>query len=390
MSNSITELFRTKAKWQGALKNLALLVVTLLVALALLELLVRTFIFDPNAAYIRTPGWRIIVRHNGLLRGVTENHVIEINRFGLRGDTPPGTAKPLIAVLGGSTVEDWVLPDKETWVKQFQASLQACNPNAWAANLGKGGVNARHHLIQLPQIMKYMPEFDMYVVLMGLNDFLFDLRIHHPFKLPKDWWKRQALMTNAGDEGSIASIAIAKRLYRRYFGPKSRTIPASDFGLYQEHLRAAYRKVRPDQWVDKLPDLAKHLATYRDTILRLKAFADSRGKPIVFVTQPYLWSPHMTKEALDMIYAGFIGADMTNPKTKWYTYPALERGLAAYNETLLTTCKQNRLHCVDAATLLPHEAAFFYDDFHFSRAGAARLGAIVAGEVKRQFAICRP
>ncbi len=372
-----------------ALRAAASIAIVVLVSLVALEFLARTFIFDPTQAYIRTPGWRMIVRTNDLLPHVTGDHVITINELGLRGEPPRRGANPLIAVLGGSTTEDWVLPDERTWPKQLEASIRSCSPRAWAGNLGKGGVNARHHLIQLPEIMKYMPEFDTYVVLLGLNDFLFDLRIHHPFELPKDWWRQQALMSDAGDEGRIALVAIAKRLYKIYSESKKHPPPASDFGHYQDSLRAAYRKVRPEQWVDEMPDLTKHLAAYRDTILRLKAFADSRGKPIYFVSQPFLWSDHMNEVAQKQIYAGFIGSDMNSPQTKWYTPRALERGLDAYNKTLMETCRERDLICVDAASALPREPEYFYDEFHFSTAGAARIGEIVGNAIKQRTPRCQ-
>jgi hypothetical protein len=326
----------------------------------------------------------MIVHHNNLVPHVSDDHVIEINRLGLRGVLPSLDSKPIIAVLGGSTVEDWVLPEQKTWVKQLQHVVRACKPNAFAANLGKGGVNARHHLLQLPDTAGYMPNFDMYVVLMGLNDFLFDLRIHHPLELPDNWWRRQTFMSNRYDESYSAVFALAKRLYNLYIAARANApLPVSDFGYYQEALRKAHRRVKPDQWVNDFPNITAHLDTYRGTIRQLKEFADKRNKPIVFVTQPFVWSSAMSQETKDQIYAGFIGSDMLAPDTKWYTPSALEKGLMAYNDTLRETCKTDHLLCVDAAALLPHEAKYFYDDFHFSGAGAARLGQIVGDGIRK-------
>lgn len=360
-----------------------------LVSLAALEILVRAYIFDPSVPYIRTPGWRILVRHNDLLPHVSgDNHFIEINRLGLRGVLPPAQAKPLIAVLGGSTAEDWVLPEQKTWAKQLQQTVRSCAPDAFAANLGKGGVNARHHLLQLPETAGYMPDFDVYVVLMGLNDFLFDLRIHHPFELPPNWWRRQAFMSDRYDEGYSAVYALAKRLFKLYrAGSANASGPISDFGLYMEGLWKAYRNVKQDQWVNELPDLTAHLVTYRETIRKLKAFADARKKPIVFVTQPYVWSDSMSPETRAQIYAGFIGSDISSPKTKWYTSAALEKGVSSYNDALREMCKTENLVCVDVARLLPREAKYYYDDFHFSEGGSTELGRMIGNEIKKL--VCR-
>jgi len=369
--------------------DVLLLAAMIVLCVGILELLLRTFVFDPNAAYIRIPGWAMNVRTNGLLPHVSGDYVIKVNRLGIRGETPAFGAAPKIAVLGGSTVEDWVLPDNKTWAQQLATQLRHCAPDIWVANLGKGGVNARHHLIQLPETEKYMPRFDMFVVLVGLNDFLFDLRIHHPLVILEDWWRRQAFMYDHSDEGSFAIIAIGKRLYRRFVTERKNAGAISDFGYYQKHLRDAYTKVTREQWVTSMPDLKEYLDTYRKTISALKAYADTYGAPIVFVTQPYVWSNNMPAETRAQIYAGFIGADIDSPRTKWYTPAALEKGLSAYNAALLDKCTTDHLLCVDAAGKLPKEAKFFYDEFHFSERGAAELGRIVAEDIGRRLASCQ-
>jgi hypothetical protein len=52
--------------------------------------------------------------------------------------------------------------------------------------------------------------------------------------------------------------------------------------------------------------------------------------------------------------------------------------LEAYNRTTMQVCAERRLSCVDLARELPKDAELFYDDFHFSRAGAMRAGSVVA------------
>ena len=361
--------------------------IVMAVCFAILELLVRTFVFDPSLSYIRTPGWSMLVKTNGKLPHVEGDHRIVINSQGFRGDLPPSNAAPHIAVIGGSTVEDWVLSEDETWSKQLQEDLRRCAPTAWASNLGKSGTNARHHLIQLPETEAYMQHYDYIVVLMGLNDFLFDFRIHHPFELPENWWIDQALMSQGGSEGSLATVALAKRLISGLFAPSSGE-QVSDFGAYMEYLWDAYRDVNDDQWVNTLPDASEHLATYRQTIRSLKQYADEKGTKIVFVTQPYAWSDDMDETVRKQIYAGFIGSDIKSPDTQWYTPEALMRGLNAYNETLLDECESGNLMCVDAAQTMSGHAEYYYDDFHFSERGAdhiaQRVSELLTQDIKNE------
>jgi len=376
-------------RYRAVLANALLALGVSAACLVGLEWLLREHVFDPNAAYIRTPGWGMTVRTNDFLPNVSGDHVLTVNRLGIRGAMPPSGASPRIAVLGGSTTEDWVLAEDETWVQQLATRLRDCVPKVWTANLGKGGVNARHHLLQLPEVAKYMPRFDMFIVLLGLNDFLFDFRIHHPMEIPDDWWRKQAFMTLPGDEGSSALAVISRRLYGRYIAKTGQSAAISDFGNYQKHLRDAYAQVGAGRRVNELPEMSGHLAQYRQTIRSLKSWADAYGAPVIFVTQPFVWSGQMSDATRAQIYAGFIGHKLDAPDTKWYTASALEQGLSTYNAALLAMCKSEGLLCVDAAAEVPREAAYFYDDFHFSELGAEKVGTVVASYVRKRLSECR-
>ena len=203
------------------------------------------------------------------------------------------------------------------------------------------------------------------------------------------WWRQQALMSDHYDEGRFAVLAVGQRLRKAYVANRKGEAPVSDFGNYQKHLRDAYGKVRPEQWVATVPDLTPHLQVYGETIAKLKQFADRYGAPIIFVTQPHVWSTHMDDATRAQIYAGFIGPYPQSAYTKWYKTSALEAGLDAYNKALLEKCRKEGLTCVDAANRLPKESKYFYDDFHFSSLGAEKLGAIVAEAAKAHLKECK-
>lgn len=132
------------------------------------------------------------------------------------------------------------------------------------------------------------------------------------------------------------------------------------------------------------------LETYTDNLGRLEVLARDRGADIVFATQPFLWSPSMSQRAKDQIYAGFIGSSNQGPDVKWYTPRALEAGLSAYNNAMRAFCAEGGRQCVDLARLGPREADYFYDDFHFSEAGAAEVGMRVAESLRPLIPPCRP
>ncbi|MEM1049403.1 MAG: GDSL-type esterase/lipase family protein [Pseudomonadota bacterium] len=369
-------------------KDMGLLAAALLVCFLVLEFALRHFAFDPNHSYIRPPGWAYQVNSNGLLPHIEGGHLFLANRLGIRGDLPGLGAAPRVAVLGGSTVEEWVLSDEETWAQQMAARLRDCAPDIWVANLGKAGVNVRHHILQMKEVLDYMPRFDIFVVLSGLNDFLYDYRIHHVQETDPDWWRQQALAYGAGDEGTLASVALVKRIWNGLGKGKGPLI--SDFGTYQETLRSAYREVGADQWVDRIDVSETVLDVYTASLRELEGLARDRGARIVFATQPFLWSSTMSQQAKDQIYAGFIGNTNQGPDVKWYTPRALETGLSAYNDAMRKFCAEADRTCVDLARMIRREAGYFYDDFHFSERGAAEVGRRVGNVVRPLIPECRP
>jgi hypothetical protein len=53
-----------------------------------------------------------------------------------------------------------------------------------------------------------------------------------------------------------------------------------------------------------------------------------------------------------------------------------------YNETLLSECRDQGLQCLDLASALPKDTVMFYDDVHFTEAGAAAVGRLVAEHLR--------
>jgi lysophospholipase L1-like esterase len=88
----------------------------------------------------------------------------------------------------------------------------------------------------------------------------------------------------------------------------------------------------------------------------------------------------MTPDEIALLYFGGFGspAEWDKPDTKWMTQAALRRALDAYNETLLNFCAETGSRCIDLARSMPKDKRLFYDDCHFSEAGAEAVADIVA------------
>jgi lysophospholipase L1-like esterase len=126
----------------------------------------------------------------------------------------------------------------------------------------------------------------------------------------------------------------------------------------------------------ELPPLAEGLALYRSRIEDLIAASRRRGVPVLFTTQPVVWRADLSAEAEARCWFGWL------PDGRYLTLAALREAMDQYNETLKRVCAVQGVPCVDLSPLNGSEA-YFYDDCHFTEAGAEAVAQLV-GPVLRK------
>jgi len=352
------------------------------------ELYLRAGAFEPTQYYVRLPGWEIIFHASpDGTPGVKDDAHIRINALGLRGNMPKGGSSPKILAVGGSTTEDIVLNDPETWPGRLETELASCHPAAWVGNMGKAGSNARHHFLQLEKTLPRISRPDRVIELVGLNDMLFDTGLHTPANLPESWWEQQAFdYIPTGGSSLLDRSAVYQAVKRvvSHIGNladgKAALVRVVDFGAMEQSYKERWRRVGPEDWVTAPPDVSAALKEYRSVLERTVDLVQSSGSQLSFITQPYIWKPNMNAEETLRLFAGGVGSVdewFKNPHTKWFTTEVMASLLSAYNDVTRQVCKERGLACIDLAAELPKSADIFYDDFHFSAAGAAAVAKIV-------------
>jgi hypothetical protein len=231
-----------------------------------------------------------------------------------------------------------------------------------------------------------LSRLDRVVVLLGLNDMLYDQRIHlGDIKLPPDWDMRQAFMFVPSDTWyqRTGLFQLASRLRTAMFLGKAEVskIQIVDFGEINFKYRQRRAAVMDEDWITTVPDLRENLERFRKNLDGMVALAKARSVALTFITQPALWKPVMPDAEKSLLYAGGVAPTdqwSTNARIKWYAVEPMRMMLEAYNDATRGICNEHKLLCIDLARLLPSEAANYFDDFHFSRAGASEVGRIVA------------
>ncbi|MCH7857965.1 MAG: hypothetical protein IIB37_14535 [Gemmatimonadetes bacterium] len=83
-----------------------------------------------------------------------------------------------ILAIGGSTTENLLLDQDETWTLLLGRALgeTAAGAPTWTGDVGASGRTARAHILQVEYLLPELPEIDVIVMLLGIDDLTVALR----------------------------------------------------------------------------------------------------------------------------------------------------------------------------------------------------------------------
>lgn len=297
---------------------------------------------------------------------------------GLRAAAPPHAAKSIrVITLGGSTTECVYLDDTETWSARLAAHVSKPE-KVWVGNAGISGFDLQDHL----QFVELSPALDgarALIIQPGINDL----------------WRFLANEVEAMDYGRFEERVVApskatpidvapyrplwtrSRVIQLYHTVRRESPPPEQ----QEGIGGREYQIRRDkrsaaEKTAELPPLVEGLARYRSRIEALIAAAQRRGVPVLFTTQPVVWRADLSPEAEARCWFGWL------PDGRYLTLAALREAMDQYNETLKQTCAAQGVPCVDLSPLNGSEA-YFYDDCHFTEAGAEAVAHLVGPDLEK-------
>jgi lysophospholipase L1-like esterase len=300
------------------------------------------------------------------------------NSMGLRGpELPPREAAYRILCLGGSTTECLYLDDTKTWTHLLLERLNQDSSRrpVWVGGAGRAGYQTIEHLLFLEQ-SPLASQVDCVVVLAGINDLLgvlqnppgFDRWLHVEAeareKQLRPLWGRSPLLTHV------------RKTYHNWTAA-GRTGPAlvDDLeGLVNSERR---RQRREGGICDELPDLEPGLRQFSYRLRRIVSLCRANAVRPVFLTQPVLWDKDLSARARSLLWLGWRQPKDGLPNRDFLTVEKLRNGMDQYNETLRRLCKELRVECVDLTPMNGQEA-FFWDDAHYTDAGAQEIARRVA------------
>jgi hypothetical protein len=86
-----------------------------------------------------------------------------------------------------------------------------------------------------------------------------------------------------------------------------------------------------------------------------------------------MWKADLPQSLDSLLWLGGIGDFQRERNRPYYSAAALERGMKAYNDTLLRVCRERQIECLDLSSTLEKDSTVFYDDVHFNESGARKI-----------------
>jgi lysophospholipase L1-like esterase len=368
----------------------ALLPVACIVAALGAELFLR--LIAPDAYYVWPPNISMTFAPSAeAMPGIIGESHFTINRDGLRGRPISDEDGYRILAIGGSTTECLYLDDSEAWPHLLEEKLAVdFSPGpVWVGNAGKSGHTVEHHVLQARSLLAQYPHVDLALVLVGTNDMMNVGQESGYNPLEQSELEQAFAIRPGGWQELDAGYPWYKRteLWRTLRKARENLLADRGEQLVQDEAGAVYVELRRKRqsasgYVDAFPDLGDPLRAYKSNLNAIVDAAELNGTELVLMTQPSLWSGDLPNDAARLLWMGRKARYMTEGPQAYYSAATLAKAMAAYNTALLEVCADRSLRCLDLAVEIPKESTYFYDDVHFTEAGARLVADVVERHVR--------
>lgn len=362
---------RPPSRLRSVAINLLLLLLGTLVALLLLEVLLRFY----NPFQARIKGNRIVLQtnktyhiKNDIIKSLDPEVTVVRNALGFRGANPPADFRDQLTIvtIGGSTTQCFFLNEDQTWTARLGQQLEKSFRPMWINNAGLDGHSTHGHLVLLEDyIVPLRPKVALFLV--GANDIALgsfsewdseNIRSGIHFKSFK------AFVKSVSAYSEVAALGL--NMYR-------------SLTAYQAGLTHHQVDLQKQGYLDVSEEAEKaYIARYsgqylKDYEARLRRIIDicrREGIEPVLITQPMV--------------AGFgtddvTGVDLARVKAEGpqQTGKMYWELLEVYNDSTRQVGREKGILVIDLARQLPKTSRYFYDFVHYTPQGAQAIADIL-------------
>jgi lysophospholipase L1-like esterase len=363
-----------------------------LFCLLLTEIGGRLLFPEPSGYFVLMPNQREVFHLPGaMLSQVPAVARHRTNAQGVRGQALSSTDRYRVLAIGGSTTACNVLDEPQTWPARLQAILQTnlAGEHIWVGNLGKDGLNTRHHLVTMSRFLPQHPKVDAVLLLVGVNDFLARLAQDDQFRpmsipeIDSDPAVLTKTFANTPPEAQADHSYRHLGIWRVYARAKSAIetamapAPAKALASFRARRQNA-REIRTT-----LPDLEPALKEFEQNLEALLERGRAQGLRVIFLTQPTLWKSGSMPPAEEASLMFGLVKPTPQGAQAYYSAAALAEGMRRYNQVTRNVSARHNVECLDLAGNLKPDPSLLYDDCHLNISGAEQVARLIADYLLR-------
>jgi hypothetical protein len=341
-------------------KEIALLAVSIGIALIVCEFLVRIFLPQTNNRnkmfeYSPTLGWKFISNAKGEVSYPGGIRTLETNSMGFRDHTPLSHTNKKLLVLGDSFVSNISVNDDQVFTEIMEDQLK----NFDVLNFGVDGYGQVQEYLLLDQVIKTIKPDVVILIVYVQNDFTDNVGHYWPYLRPY-----------ASLEGKDSTLVIHPLLKNQ--ADKNPTDSRNIFSkshlntLITRGLNKLFRKTThsdiPEFYLCQYPNSERQDLMFRimgKLLLKIANLGKENDVPLVFALAPSI------VQIEDELWASFLKASQTNQRKFVRSLP---------NDRLMEFAKRNNLLMLDLLPRLLQEKTtnvklYSSTDLHWTKEG---------------------
>jgi hypothetical protein len=353
------------------------------------ELIARWWLRHRQVYYIWPPSHRKIVRPDREAFPAAEAVAhFDVNSDGQRGDELPPTDLPAyrILVAGGSAAECMYLDQWTAWPGAMERLLDRPESRAalgvarvHVASIGKSDVDTQALDRALRRILPGCPRLDAIVILVGASNVLRWLAAGAPADGPPPAlaemelfdWQPNGPFSLHPKRTAMAELARRLRLRLRQVEQRPRA------GKFMTRTRAMRKQAMPlcHTVPDPSPILAAFDASLRSALLTAMRHSDL----VILARQPWLDKARFTPEEESQFWHGALGDVFAGGEVKKFCSAELiAKLMSQIDQRAIRVAEGLGVEHIDLRAVLEPSLCNYYDQFHFTPAGSAKVAEAVA------------
>ncbi len=303
----------------------------------------------------------------------TENPTITYSRdkFGLRGISSfdqPSTID--ILTVGGSTTDQRYIDDSKTWQEVLERQIKDAGDTMNVSNAGVDGQSTYGHLksfeLWFSKIEKLQPEMILFYV--GINDF---------YRVSSDsQYDNFEAIESRSIKSQIRDKSVVYNVYRKLKGIRK----AKKHNVGHHKIDFSSKKYTTQEILDeKLIELysTKNLQAFKSRLEKLIAYSEKMGAIPIFITQPTFLYQLRNGEVFGVEELNYLEESYAYNGVGYYTL------LNKLNAVIKEVVREEQV--IDLTNDSDWEADDFYDYYHTTEAGAAKLGKKIYDRLQNGF-----